>query len=87
MRRSTASSRADHVPSHVDSHAESGGQDARTEETNDPLAPFDEPDEPSDLDDFDGPGADEDSRWDAFLADDDEFDPLPDANDFWIQQD
>ena len=47
-----------------------------------PLTPVEEPDEPSDLDDFDGPSIDDDSRWDVFIPDDDERDPLPDPSDF-----
>jgi hypothetical protein len=40
--------------------------------------------EDSDWDDFDRPCTDaEDDRWDVFIADDDERDPLPDAGDFW----
>ncbi len=27
----------------------------------------------------------EDDRWDAFLPDDDQLDPLPDPGDFWIE--
>lgn len=64
--------------------------DAEIEEFTDPVAPLEEPDEPSDLDeleDVDGPCTDEDSRWDAFIPDDDELDPLPDPGDFWTAQD
>jgi hypothetical protein len=50
--------------------------------------PSDEPEEPSDPDDYDAPCTDEDdSRWDVFIPDDDEFDPLPDPSDFWTTQD
>jgi hypothetical protein len=48
-----------------------------------PFSPQEEPDEPSDLDDFDGPPGDDDSRWDVFVPDDDERDPLPEPGDFW----
>jgi hypothetical protein len=34
-----------------------------------------------------GEGTDDDSWWDVFLADDDEFDPLPAPGDFWIEPD
>jgi len=57
------------------------------EETTAPLSPLDEPEEPSDLDDFNGPCTDDDSRWEVFIPDDDEFDPLPDPGDFWTTQD
>jgi hypothetical protein len=52
----------------------------------DPFSPLDEPDEPSDLDDFDPSRADDDSRWDVFLPDD-ELDPLPSSQDFWLEPD
>jgi hypothetical protein len=48
-----------------------------------------EPDEPSDLDFTDmpctdaGSGTDE-SPWEAFLPDDDQWDPEPEPGDFWI---
>jgi hypothetical protein len=47
----------------------------------DSLEPVDEPNDPSDLEDFDFE-EDDDSDWDVFIADDDEFDPQPDRNDF-----
>jgi len=50
----------------------------------DPLAPVEEPDEPSDLDGFDATGPDDELRWDAFIPDDDEYDPLPAPGDFWV---
>jgi hypothetical protein len=31
--------------------------------------------------------ADDDSRWDVFLPDDDEVDPLPEPGDFWFDDD
>lgn len=45
-----------------------------------------EPIEPSDLDEEDIPCTDDvdDGRWDAFIADDDECDPEPEWNDFWV---
>ena len=55
--------------------------------TIDPLSPLEEPDEPSDLDNLVRPFADDDSHWDAFIPDDDEFDPLPEPGDFWTTQD
>jgi hypothetical protein len=46
--------------------------------------PSDEGDEPSDLDDVDQPFTDaDDSRWDVFIPDDDQLDPLPDVSDYW----
>jgi len=42
---------------------------------------IDEPEEPSDIDDLDFE-QDDDSDWDVFIPDD-EYDPEPDANDFW----
>jgi hypothetical protein len=44
------------------------------------------PSEPSEFDDpsdFELPHMD-DARWDVFIADEDECDPLPDHGDFWI---
>jgi len=49
-----------------------------------------EPDEPSELDFTDmpctdaGAGTDE-SPWEAFLPDDDQWDPEPEPGDFWIE--
>ena len=40
-----------------------------------------DPDDPSDLDDYD-PSIDDD-RWDVFIPDDDERDPRPEPGDFW----
>jgi hypothetical protein len=51
-----------------------------------PVSPGPEYDDGSD-DDFDAPTDDDDAKWDAFLADDDELDPLPDYGDFWLDQD
>jgi hypothetical protein len=51
-----------------------------------PLAPVEEPEEPSDLDNFDIPQGDDDSRWDVFIPDEDERDPQPDPGDFWIDE-
>ena len=51
-----------------------------------------EPNDASDLDyedvpctDGDGLEGDDDSRWDAFIPDEDEWDPQPDPGDFWIE--
>ena len=33
------------------------------------------------------PASDDDAKWDVFLPDDDELDPLPDPGDFWIDPD
>ena len=49
----------------------------------DPPGPLDEPDDDTDLDDFNLPCTDEDARWDVFIPDDDERDPLPEPGDFW----
>jgi hypothetical protein len=50
--------------------------------------PTESPEEDSDqddLDDFDHPCTDvNDLRWDVFIPDDDERDPLPEAGDFWV---
>jgi hypothetical protein len=51
----------------------------------------DELEEPSDLDFSDMPCTDEagrgsdESQWEAFLPDDDGWDPEPDPGDFWIE--
>lgn len=38
-----------------------------------------------DFDEFNLPSADDhDARWDVFIPDDDERDPLPEPGDFWI---
>jgi hypothetical protein len=52
----------------------------------DTPSPQEDLDEASDLDEFDPENRD-DERWDAFIADDDELDPLPDPGDFWIGDD
>jgi hypothetical protein len=45
--------------------------------------PSDGADEDSELDDFDPSFTDaDDPRWDVFIPDDDQCDPLPDLNDF-----
>jgi hypothetical protein len=46
-----------------------------------------EPDDASDLDYEDVPCTDDgdDSRWEAFIPDEDEWDPQPDPGDFWIE--
>jgi hypothetical protein len=41
--------------------------------------------EHSDLDEI--AANDDDSRWEAFIADDDERDPLPNDGDFWFEDD
>jgi len=46
----------------------------------------DEPADPSDLEFEDLPCTDDDdSRWDAFIPDDDERDPEPAPGDFWFE--
>jgi hypothetical protein len=47
----------------------------------DSVEPFDEPDDSSDLEDFDF-AEDDDGRWDVFIPDD-EYDSEPDPSDFW----
>jgi hypothetical protein len=32
-------------------------------------------------------GDENDDRWDVFIADDDEIDPLPEVGDFWLEED
>ena len=54
----------------------------RSHESGDPASRMEQPDEP---DDADLPGLDDEAHWDAFLADDDEIDPLPAPSDFWIE--
>lgn len=50
-----------------------------------------EPDEPSDLDSGDIPCTDDldgpldETQWEAFVPDDDQWDPEPDPGDFWIE--
>jgi hypothetical protein len=53
--------------------------------------PSDDPDplirlnpEPRDPGDFNLPAPGDDDRWEVFIPDDDERDPLPDPGDFWI---
>jgi hypothetical protein len=49
-----------------------------------PPEPPDEDSDLDDLDDFNLPCTDiDDGRWDAFIPDDDERDPLPEEGDFW----
>ena len=46
------------------------------------------PDEPSDLEELDPPWTDDDdARWEPFIPDEDERDPLPEPGDFWIDSD
>ncbi len=42
-----------------------------------------ESDESSDLDEFDPQNCDDD-RWDVFILDDDDCEPLPEYGDFWL---
>ena len=55
----------------------------RIDSPTDSPDPLEEPDEDTDLDEFDLPCTDDDGRWDVFIPDDDERDPLPEAGDFW----
>jgi hypothetical protein len=59
---------------HVDQH----------EKMRNPQLPDNWPDDPDDPQGFPIP---DDSHWDVFLPDDDEFDPLPEPGDFWIEPD
>jgi hypothetical protein len=45
-----------------------------------------EPGDPED-DNFEVPAIDDDAKWDAFVPDDDELDPLPEPGDFWLDPD
>ncbi|MCA9229788.1 MAG: hypothetical protein KDA57_03995 [Planctomycetales bacterium] len=56
--------------------------------TQEPDSNFIEPaeDQAFDWDDR-APAEPADDRWDAFLADDDQLDPLPEPGDFWIDSD
>lgn len=47
----------------------------------DSLTPTEDPDDPSDLDDF-HTTPDDDTHWEVFLPDDDEYDRDPDPRDF-----
>ena len=49
-----------------------------------PSSPSTESNDTDDWEDAEIPYAGDDRDWDAFLADDDERDPLPDERDFWI---
>jgi hypothetical protein len=44
-----------------------------------------EPDDTSDLEFEELPCTDDDSHWEAFIPDEDERDPEPDAGDFWME--
>jgi hypothetical protein len=54
-------------------------------DSNQRLQPFDDPDEPSDLDYPITPI--DDDRWDVFLPDEDPDGPRPEPGDFWIDAD
>ena len=62
-------------------------QDLPREEPEEYEFPPEELTEPSDLEELDFPEFDDDARWDAFIADDDERDPRPEPGDFWIDVD
>ncbi len=64
--------------------------DAAPEEPSDLEIEPAEPEDQSDLDFSDMPctddgGGSDDSRWEAFIPDDDESDPQPDPGDFWVE--
>jgi hypothetical protein len=68
---------------HGSKHAESNGDGESTDrEPNSLEVPF-ESDESSDLDEANFDDA-HDERWDVFILDDDDCDPLPDYGDFWL---
>jgi hypothetical protein len=67
-----------------DPRHEATGEEELKELWNDD-SPEDDFDDASDLDEFDPNGPD-DECWEVFLADD-EWDPLPEHNDFWIEDD
>ncbi|HVT29820.1 MAG TPA: hypothetical protein VHE81_17510 [Lacipirellulaceae bacterium] len=50
----------------------------------DPRESAIEPDESSELDESDM-GETDDERWEVFILDDDECEPLPEYGDFWLQ--
>jgi hypothetical protein len=52
----------------------------------DAPSPLPEPNDATD-DTLKCPASDDDIKWDVFLPDDDELDPLPDPGDFWIDPD
>jgi hypothetical protein len=57
------------------------------EQVSPPSQPPDEHDQsPADAD-VDSFPPDDDSRWDVFVPDDDEIDPLPEPGDFWLDDD
>jgi hypothetical protein len=62
-------------------------QDLPREEPEEYECPPEELNEPSDLEELDFPDFDDDARWDAFIADDDERDPQLEPGDFWIDFD
>jgi hypothetical protein len=47
----------------------------------------DEPEQSPEDSQVDFLAGDHDSRWDVFLPDDDEVDPLPEPGDFWLDDD
>jgi hypothetical protein len=61
---------------------------AAREQVSPPSQPPNEHEEspPSDADVHSFP-PDHDPRWDVFLPDDDEIDPLPEPGDFWVDDD
>jgi hypothetical protein len=76
-------------------HPQSSSDEARLAGNRPDETPFDrlpiaeadaseESDDASNLDDFDAAISNDDAHWDVFISDDDELDPIPDPNDFWM---
>ena len=63
------------------------GPTAEREQTSSPAPSFGEPDHSPDHADAGPISTDDDGRWDVFLPDDDEIDPLPEPGDFWVDGD
>lgn len=61
--------------------ARTTSRNTREEEASEDWPRLDDERDAPDSDDFSDI---DDAHWDAFLADDDELDPLPDRDDFWI---
>ncbi len=66
--------------SYRSTQAYTGGHIDQPYDPPDADVPFEEPDEPSELDD--SMPDEDDSRWDVFVLDDDEFDFEPDPRNF-----
>jgi hypothetical protein len=79
---------SDDKPLRYETPRVAGGSLVAREQVSFPApSPFDEPDHSPDAADVDPLSADDDARWDVFLPDDDEVDPLPEPGDFWFDDD